>query len=161
MDENEHQIPSSQDETENDVETMEQTLEHTLSDSAGTEQWGFVKKAVTAVKKHVVDPGVKLVKKHVVDPVGNAVKGLVSKGINYFKDLATKWFKDMLQKALAAAQWKPHEFWKFMTRIPKDFTGTQVDTNDDYNAFHNHADQATKNMLNNAFKTLTHQTQSV
>ena len=90
MDENELQILSSQDETETDVETMEQalhtlvyihvreevlthlykpvqTLEHTLSDSAGTEQWGVVGKAL---KTHVVDP----VKKHVVDPVGNAVR---------------------------------------------------------------------------------------
>jgi len=158
IDENELQILSSQDETEIDVETMEQTLEHTLSDSAGTEQWGGFGKAVKKVvvdpvKKHVVDP----VKKHVVDPAIAAVKGLVSKGINYFKDLATKWFKDMLQKALAAAQWKPEQYWAFMTRIPKDFTGTQVDTNDDYNAFHNHADQATKNMLNNAFSAMPHQ----
>ena len=32
--------------------------------------------------------------------------------------------------ALAAAQWKPEQYWAFMTRIPKDFTGTQVDTSD-------------------------------
>ena len=46
-----------------------QTLEHELSDSAGTEDWGVVKKAASAVKKHVVDP----VKEHVVDPIAGGV----------------------------------------------------------------------------------------
>merc|ERR1711881_291473 len=56
-------------ETEVNVQTLEQTLEHELSDSAGTEDWGVVKKAASAVKKHVVDP----VKEHVVDPIAGGV----------------------------------------------------------------------------------------
>merc|ERR1712072_1558471 len=56
-------------ETEINVQTLEQTLEPELSDSAGTEDWGFVKKAASAVKKHVVDP----VKEHVVDPIAGGV----------------------------------------------------------------------------------------
>jgi len=60
-------------ETEINVQTLEQTLEHELSDSAGTEDWGggggWVKKAASAVKKHVVDP----VKEHVVDPIAGGV----------------------------------------------------------------------------------------
>ena len=47
-----------------------------------------------------------------------------------------------------------------MKRIQQDLMGTQVDTNDDYNAFHNHADQATKNMLSGLSfqKSLEHAT---
>jgi hypothetical protein len=119
-------------------------------DLAAGELWGGLGKAV---KKHVVKP----VKRHVVDKTVKAVKTVVNKGIDYFKKKAEAWAKGMLAKVLKSIQWKPHQYWAFMTRIPKDFTGTQIDTNDDYSAFHKHGDAATQRMLRNAFGSMPHQ----
>lgn len=135
----------------------EEQLEDELVASSEDQRFGSLKKAVKSVKKAVVDP----VKKTVLDPVKKVVvdpiKQIVSKGLDYFKDEAMKMFKPLIEKALAAVQWSPQEYWKHMTRIPKDFTGTQLDTNDDYGAFHKHGDQATQNMLNFAFGSMPHQ----
>jgi hypothetical protein len=131
-------------------ERSEDELEDTLISS--NEDFGIVKKAVKHVKKAVA-PVVKVVKKHVVEPV----KQVVTKGLDYFKQKAIEWGKGMLAKVLGKIQWKPAQYWKHMTRITKDFTGAQINTNDDYTAFHKHADKATQAMLNFAYKSMPHQ----
>jgi len=123
--------------------TSEEKSEAQLEDElvASSEDGRFFKKVISAVKKHVVDP----------------VKQVATKGLDYFKQKAMEMAKPLIQKVMKSVQWKPEEYWKHMTRIPKDFTGTQLDTNDDYGAFHRHADRATQNMLNFAFGAMPHQ----
>jgi hypothetical protein len=128
---------------ENDFEDVEDMLS-----KDGQRKLLFIKKAVSFVKK-----GVDTVKKHVVEPV----KQVVTKGLSYFKEKAKEIAMGMLKKILAKMQWTPAQYWAFMMRHPKDFTGTQVDTNDDYTAFHNHGDAATQAAVKFAFGHMHHQ----
>jgi hypothetical protein len=122
-------------------EKSEDQLEDELIASSEGDSARFFKKIFNAAKKTVIDP----------------IKKVVTKGLAWFKEQAIKWGKSMLEKVLASIQWTPEQYWAHMTRIPKDFTGTQLDTNDDYTAFHKHADSATQAILDFAFASMPHQ----
>jgi len=134
MDGNDLQALMNEDDSTEDVEQL----------LAGAQKGKFFKKILDVGKK-------------AVETVKESVKTVVTKGIDYFKNKATEWAKGMLNKVKERASWKPEEYWKFMTRIPKDFTGAHLDTNDDYVAFNRHADPATQRLFKNAFGSIPHQ----
>jgi hypothetical protein len=105
-------------------------------------------------KKHIVDPVAKGAKKHVIDPV----KNVVVKGLDWFKNKAMEIGKHMLNQILKAISWTPKQYWAFMLRHPRDFTGFALDGNsaDDYMAFENKADAANKAVLRHAFGNMPH-----
>ena len=76
-----------------------------------------------AVKKHAVDPAVKAVKKHVVDPI----KNVVTNGIDWFKKKVSQIAKGMLNSIVKTIEWSSTQFWDFMLRHPRDFTGFAID----------------------------------
>ena len=74
------------------------------------------------------------------------------------KDAALKLIKDkILPKLVEEANWSPKEYRDFMLRIPKDFTGSQLDNSDDYAGYTKNADPVVQRVMKFAWGHMPHQ----
>jgi hypothetical protein len=141
---------------ENQLDDDQLTVEENL-EVQGRESWGVVgkglKDAGKAIHKHVIKPAGKAIHKHVIKPVVDTVK----KGLNWFKEQANKIGKQILDKIIKSISWDDKQYRSFMFRHAKDFTGSMLDTHDDYDAFNRHGDRATQHLMRKAFGYLPHQ----
>jgi hypothetical protein len=87
----------------------------------------------------------------------DAAARLAAKALKAAKDAALKLVKDGVAKALKDQHWSPKEYRDFMLRVPKDFSGSQIDTNDDYSGYTRNADAVTQRVMKFAFGHMPHQ----
>jgi len=114
------------------------------------------KDAKDAAAKAVKDAA-DLAKKKAAD-LAKAAKDAFNSAMKEAKDAALKLIKDkILPKLVEEANWSPKEYRDFMLRIPKDFTGSQLDNSDDYAGYTKNADAVTQRVMKVAFGNMPHQ----
>jgi len=81
----------------------------------------------------------------------------VTDTLEIWKKKATSIGKLLLSKVKKGVEWNKKEYRAFLFRVPKDFTGSALDTSEDYDAFNTHADAATQRVMKAAFGSMPHQ----
>jgi chemotaxis protein histidine kinase CheA len=91
--------------------------------------------------------------------IKDAAKAAFSAGLKKAKDAALNVIKKKIIPALIKeASWSPKQYRDFTLRVAKDFTGSLLDNNDDYTAFHKHADPVLQRVTKYAFGHMANQT---
>jgi len=115
------------------------------------------KDAAAKAAKDAKDAAVKAAK-DAADAAAKAAKDAFDAGMKAAKDAALKLVNDKILPALIKeASWTPKQYQDWTMRIPKDFTGSQLDNSDDYAGYTKNADPVVQRVMKFAWGHMPHQ----